>query len=68
MRAVFAGLLLGTVASGPALAAETITYTYDAFGRLLTVVHSGTVNSTLTTTYTHDTVDNRTKVKVTGAP
>lgn len=67
MRAVFAGLFLATVVSVPALAAETITYTYDAFGRVVTVNHSGTVNNAVTTTYTNDKVDNRTKVKTTGA-
>ena len=50
------------------LAAETITYTYDAKGRLTKVVHSGTVNNGTTVEYTHDKVDNRTNVKVSGAP
>ncbi len=56
-----------TVSSG-ALAAETITYTYDAKGRLVKVVHAGTVNNAVTKTYTHDKADNRKNVKVTGAP
>ena len=51
-----------------ALASETITYTYDAKGRVTKVVHSGTVNNGVTTEYTHDATDNRTRVKVTGAP
>lgn len=67
MRSVFTGLFLATVLSAPALAAETIIYTYDAFGRVVAVVHSGTVNNAVTTTYTNDKVDNRTKVKTTGA-
>ncbi|MES2450157.1 MAG: hypothetical protein V4610_06280 [Pseudomonadota bacterium] len=50
------------------LAAETITYTYDAKGRLTKVVHSGTVNNGTTVEYTHDKADNRTNVKVSGAP
>ncbi len=29
----------------PAFATETITYTYDALGRVVTVVHTGTVNN-----------------------
>lgn len=66
MRTVFAGLFLATAVSSPAFAAETITYTYDAFGRVVAVVHSGTVNNTVTTTYTNDNADNRTKVKTTG--
>ena len=49
-------------------ASETITYTYDAKGRLIKVEHSGSVNNNLKTEYTHDRVDNRKKVKVTGSP
>ena len=48
-------------------AAETVTYTYDAKGRLVKVVHTGTVNNNLTTTYGHDKADNRTNVTTTGA-
>jgi hypothetical protein len=58
-------LMLGASA---AQASETITYTYDAKGRLVKVVHSGTVNNGVTTEYTHDHADNRVNVKVTGAP
>ena len=54
--------------SGLANATETITYTYDAKGRIVQVTHSGTVNNGTTTVYTHDTADNRTEVKTTGAP
>lgn len=49
-------------------AAETITYAYDAKGRLMKVVHSGTVNNSVVTQYEHDKADNRIKVKTTGAP
>lgn len=49
-------------------AAETITYTYDAKGRLVKVVHSGSVNNGLQTTYTHDKVDNRKNTTTTGSP
>lgn len=54
--------------SAAALASETTTYTYDAKGRLVKVVKSGSVNNGVTTEYNHDKADNRTKVKVTGAP
>ncbi len=50
------------------LATETVTYTYDAKGRLVKVVRLGTVNNGVTTEYTHDKADNRKKVKTTGAP
>ena len=54
--------------SSAAHAGETITYTYDAKGRLVKVVHTGTVNSNVQTTYIHDKADNRTNVKTTGSP
>ena len=43
-----------------AYAAETITYTYDARGRLVRVSHSGSVNNNVVTNYTIDKADNRT--------
>ncbi|MEO7383362.1 MAG: hypothetical protein ABIU18_00345 [Novosphingobium sp.] len=55
-------------ASSVVFCAETITYTYDAKGRLMTVVRSGTVNNNVQTTYSHDKSDNRTNVKTTGSP
>ena len=67
MRAffVFLTLLLLGVA---AYAAETITYTYDARGRLIAVNHSGTVNNNVVSNYSYDKADNRTNVTTTGAP
>ena len=53
---------------GAAHAAETITYTYDAQGRLVTVVSSGSVNNGVQSVYAHDAADNRQRVTVTGAP
>ncbi|MGB8326460.1 MAG: hypothetical protein WCE48_02650 [Steroidobacteraceae bacterium] len=53
--------------AGPLRAAETITYKYDAKGRLVKVVHSGAVNNGITTLYTHDKTNNRTNLKTTGA-
>jgi len=63
MSAVFS---LGFVPS--AIATETITYTYDAKGRLVKVVRTGTVNNNVTTEYEHDKADNRKKVKTTNSP
>jgi hypothetical protein len=51
-----------------AIAVETITYTYDAKGRLVKVVRTGTVNNNVTYDYTHDAANNRKKVKVTNSP
>ena len=49
-------------------AAETITYSYDAKGRLVKVVRTGTVNNNVQTQYTHDKANNRKTVVVTGSP
>ena len=65
MRAfVLFALLLST----PAQAAETITYVYDARGRLKQVIRTGTVNNGVTTSYTIDKADNRTNKVTTGSP
>ena len=54
--------------AGTAHAGETVTYTYDAKGRLVKVVHTGTVNNNVQTTYTHDKADNRKNTTTTGSP
>lgn len=68
--AVRVAAIATTVASfaTPALSAETITYSYDAKGRLVKVVRTGTVNNNVTVDYEHDKADNRTRVKVTNSP
>ena len=58
-----AGLLLPATA----VAAETITYSYDAKGRLVTVHHDGGGNDNLNVNYAFDPADNRTNVSITGA-
>jgi hypothetical protein len=60
-----AGLLM-LPASAPA--AETITYSYDARGRLVRAQSSGSVNNNVATNYVYDKADNRTNRTVTGAP
>ena len=47
-----------------AAASETISYSYDARGRLVRVSHSGTVNNNVTANYVYDKADNRTNVNV----
>jgi hypothetical protein len=47
-----------------AMAGETITYSYDARGRLVKVVRAGTVNNNVSATYGYDKADNRTKVTI----
>jgi hypothetical protein len=56
-----AGLFAATVllALTPALASETVTYSYDARGRLVKVAHSGTVNNGASVCYAYDSADNR---------
>lgn len=58
------GLLLAALSTA-ATAAETITYSYDARGRLVGVVRSGDVNDGAATTYVYDKADNRTNVTTT---
>ena len=56
-------LILGVPAAQNALAADQITYTYDALGRLQMVTYQ---NGT-TVTYTYDPAGNRTQVTNTGS-
>jgi hypothetical protein len=63
-------LTAGALAAVPvlAIATETITYTYDAKGRLVKVERSGTVNNGIATNYSFDKADNRTNKTTTGSP
>ena len=63
-----AGIVAFFAAPSIALAAETITYTYDAKGRLVKVLRTGTVNNNVQAQYTHDKANNRKNVTVTGSP
>jgi coenzyme F420-reducing hydrogenase delta subunit len=47
-----------------AMASETISYTYDARGRLVKVERTGTVNNGTKAEYQYDKGDNRTNVNV----
>jgi hypothetical protein len=67
MRA-FVALAVLILLGAAAYAAETITYTYDARGRLIKVSHSGTVNNNVVTNYTYDKADNRNLKNTSGAP
>jgi YD repeat-containing protein len=60
-------LIAASIASS-AHAAETLTYTYDAKGRLTKVVRTGSVNNNVQAQYTHDKANNRTTITVTGSP
>jgi len=67
MRVTLLGLCLMATSSS-AFASETITYTYDAKGRLVKVVRTGSVNNNVTVEYEHDKADNRTRLKTTNSP
>ena len=58
------GLIAFGLLSSAAMATETISYTYDARGRLVQVVHTGTVNNNNQACYKYDKADNRTNVQV----
>jgi hypothetical protein len=67
LRSYIAGSLLMSAPTG-LQAAETITYKYDAKGRLIEVKRTGTVNNNVQSNYTHDKANNRKTVVVTGSP
>ncbi|WP_300545123.1 hypothetical protein [Maricaulis sp.] len=52
---------------GAAGASETVTYSYDAQGRVVEVEHSGGPNDGVKREYQYDDADNRTQKKTTGA-
>lgn len=63
------GIALSALAgAAAAYAAETISYGYDARGRLVKVQHNGSVNNNVTTNYQYDKADNRTLKNTTGVP
>jgi hypothetical protein len=58
-------LVMALSALAPAVAQETITYTYDARGRLINADHGTTgPNAGVSSAYTYDNADNRTQVVV----
>lgn len=67
-RLVSLAVLAALATTTPISAAETITYRYDAKGRLIKVERTGTVNNGVKSEYTHDKADNRKNVKLTGSP
>lgn len=65
---VVSAVIASSMVVGAASATETITYQYDAKGRLIKVIRTGTINNGVVTEYTHDKADNRSQVKLTGSP
>ena len=67
LRAVVLASVAGLLASS-AMASETISYSYDALGRLVQVARSGAVNNGVSESYSYDPANNRTNVTVSGVP
>lgn len=67
-RALVTVLVVLAAGATAGMAAELVTYRYDARGRLVKVERSGVVNNNVNTAYTYDKADNRTNRNVTGAP
>ncbi|HWT11453.1 MAG TPA: hypothetical protein VN231_01720 [Allosphingosinicella sp.] len=65
-KGLLAVAMIGIAAA--AVAAETITYSYDSRGRLIKVVRTGSVNHNVAAAYAYDKADNRSNKTVTGAP
>ena len=60
-------LVLAGAASTAVIAGETVTYTYDALGRLKVVSSTGTVNDGQAYSYCYDAAGNRTLAKTNAA-
>ncbi len=63
-KLAFVAAALTVAAAAAAWASETVTYTYDARGRLIKVERSGNVNNGVKAEYKYDKGDNRTNVNV----
>lgn len=60
-------VLLALFATGPALASETVVYTYDELGRLVRTSQTGSVNNGVVTDIDYDAAGNRTDYDVAGS-
>lgn len=58
---------LATCTAQAAHASETLTFSYDAKGRVTKVERAGSVNNGVKTEFTHDKANNRKTVKTTGS-
>lgn len=67
VRSWASGLLFAAFSS-QAIAQETVTYQYDAKGRVTNVTRSGGPSNGVATSYQYDTADNRANVTVTNSP
>lgn len=60
-------LLMAAFAAASPAAAETQTYNYDVFGRLIQTATSNSIASGMVASSTYDNADNRSNYTVTGA-
>jgi YD repeat-containing protein len=67
-HALLAGTAFVLLQGTPTFAAETVTYKYDALGRLKQVTKTGGPATGQQTTTTYDPAGNRTNQTTTGAP
>lgn len=63
-----AAILCGVVLGSPVGAAETVSFSYDALGRLTQSASTGSVNNGVTASLSYDAAGNRTNYTVTGSP
>lgn len=63
-KILVAFFIAAITAGAAATASETISYSYDARGRLVQVRHSGTTNNNVAANYQYDRAGNRTNVNV----
>ncbi len=59
LRHIVLAAAAALIGASSAQAAETITYTYDAQGRVIQVRSTGSASGPSTTTYTYDKAHNR---------
>lgn len=69
-RAIFtaAAMLFVAAVDNAAVAGETVSYTYDALGRLVVARHTGSANNNLEVAPKYDAAGNRLKYVVKGSP
>jgi hypothetical protein len=67
IRSLLLGSVVAFAVAAPARAAETVSYTYDALGRITASTTSGGPNSGMATGTTFDAAGNRASYTVTGA-
>jgi hypothetical protein len=66
-KVMISAAVAALMGSAAANAAESVTYTYDAKGRLVRVVRSGSVNNNVQVQYTYDKANNRKTTTTTGS-